>query len=324
MVSCKKPGFIVLISIILLGLGLFVSETRAAGKKVFKTTDETLTTVTFDTYGGLVRCNLPADMRAGDTISGTIQLEPDGSNASYKEKNLKKLNDYIVFVGEYEAYVRLGEFRFRIPDNKTSLEVSLVVRKNSRFAAETVSVALASQDKPKSGYAMSNFVEANKPVKITGDFPGDFRVAAVDVNGQTVPQLAQSPRSLVFLPPDNMSGSLKVSLNEGSSKFSGELTALSISISMVTNKIERGKSHSILVRVVGLKDDAPSVMVKVENLTPQIVNLEGGDVQSVGAKSDTGTWELKREVLGARWGTFRIVASLVPSSKQVKLVMGAQ
>lgn len=295
------------------------SGAEALGSKVFKEIDQALASVTFDTSGGLIRCNLPADLRAGDTISGTIQMEPDGSNDSYKQRSLKKLNDYILFVGKQEVYARLGTFRLTVPADTTSLEIRLSNKKGANLGSETIEVAPATSEPEPAGYRVSSFVEANKPVAISGDFPGDFRMNEVTVNDQAATPLAQSPRSLVFLPPENMSGTLKLRLKEGKHLFRGEFTALSVSLSMVTNKVERGKSHSLLVRVVGLKDNAPSVMVKVQNLTPQVVNLEGGDVQSVGAKSDTGTWELKREVLGSRVGAFRIVAALVPSEKKNKL-----
>ncbi|MGD9682561.1 MAG: hypothetical protein AB7W16_15345, partial [Candidatus Obscuribacterales bacterium] len=260
---------------------LATSRVDSLGSKVFKEVDQALASVTFDTNGGLVRCNLPADLRAGDTISGTIQMEPDGSNDSYKQRSLKKLNDYIVFVGKHEVYARLGTFRFTVPPDTTSLEIRLSNKKGANLGSETIAVAPATSEPEPASYKVSSFVEANKPVAITGDFPGDFRMNEVTVNDQAATPLAQSPRSLVFLPPENMSGTLKLRLKEGKHLFRGEFTALSVSLSMVTNKVERGKSHSLLVRVVGLKDNAPSVMVKVQNLTPQIVNLEGGDVQSV-------------------------------------------
>ncbi|HEY5838675.1 MAG TPA: hypothetical protein VIT19_06525 [Pyrinomonadaceae bacterium] len=51
------------------------------------TTNAGLTTVTFDTKFGNVRVNLPDDMRAGDTISGTLVSEPKGETPEERAKN---------------------------------------------------------------------------------------------------------------------------------------------------------------------------------------------------------------------------------------------
>ena len=85
---------------------------------------------------------------------------------------------------------------------------------------------------------------------------------------------------------------------------------------MVTTRIARGKSHSLLVRLTGMEPGGASVMVKLKNLSPAIINLEGGDVQSIGAKSDTGTWEVRREVHGEKIGDFQLQALLIPSSEK--------
>ncbi len=41
-----------------------------------------LTTVTFATDAGKLKLYLPEDMAAGDTISGTVSAEPNGTNAT--------------------------------------------------------------------------------------------------------------------------------------------------------------------------------------------------------------------------------------------------
>lgn len=50
-----------------------------------------LKTVTFDTVPGRIIVNLPDDMRAGDTISGTVVAEPRGETPDERERNLNEL-----------------------------------------------------------------------------------------------------------------------------------------------------------------------------------------------------------------------------------------
>jgi hypothetical protein len=47
--------------------------------------------VTFDTVPGRIIVNLPDDMRAGDTISGTVVAEPRGETPDERERNLNEL-----------------------------------------------------------------------------------------------------------------------------------------------------------------------------------------------------------------------------------------
>jgi hypothetical protein len=55
-----------------------------------------LLVTTFNTANGRIILNLPDDMRAGDTISGTVVTEPKGTTPEEKTKNQEKLNNYFL------------------------------------------------------------------------------------------------------------------------------------------------------------------------------------------------------------------------------------
>ena len=48
------------------------------------------TVATFETRQGTVRVNLPGDMAAGDTISGTVIAEPAGKSDKDKQRNTRR------------------------------------------------------------------------------------------------------------------------------------------------------------------------------------------------------------------------------------------
>ena len=52
--------------------------------------------VTFDTSAGRLNVNLPDDMTAGDTISGTVVAEPKGNTNEERAKNSAELSGYVV------------------------------------------------------------------------------------------------------------------------------------------------------------------------------------------------------------------------------------
>ncbi len=55
-----------------------------------------LQVTTFDTSYGRVVVNLPDDMMAGDTISGTVVAEPKGQTPEERAKNMLELNGYVI------------------------------------------------------------------------------------------------------------------------------------------------------------------------------------------------------------------------------------
>ena len=55
-----------------------------------------LTTITFEPKAGTVRVHLPDDMRAGDTISGTVVSEPKGQTPEERAKNGSELKGLTV------------------------------------------------------------------------------------------------------------------------------------------------------------------------------------------------------------------------------------
>jgi len=57
-----------------------------------------LHTIKFDTNSGQVTVNLPDDMMAGDTISGTVIAEPKGQTQEERTKNKAELQTYVVAI----------------------------------------------------------------------------------------------------------------------------------------------------------------------------------------------------------------------------------
>jgi hypothetical protein len=62
------------------------------------TTRDGLRVVTFDTLQGRVIVNLPDDMRAGDTISGTVVAEPKGQTPEERARNMAIWSGYVIEV----------------------------------------------------------------------------------------------------------------------------------------------------------------------------------------------------------------------------------
>lgn len=67
-----------------------------------------LYTVKFDTPSGQLKLNLPDDMRAGETISGTVVPEPKGNTEEERNSNRGVLNGYVVDIAGQKFPVNKG------------------------------------------------------------------------------------------------------------------------------------------------------------------------------------------------------------------------
>lgn len=64
---------------------------------------------------GKVRVNLPDDMRAGDRISGTVYLEPAGRTEAERQRNLGRLQGYVIDAGGDRQPARERRLRAYLP-----------------------------------------------------------------------------------------------------------------------------------------------------------------------------------------------------------------
>src|SRR5215831_893312 len=81
--------------------------------------------VRFDTPHGKLTLNLPDDMAAGDTVSGTVNLEPAGRSVSETAANQKELNGYVIDVGGQKSKATARMISFMLPETITP-EVKVV------------------------------------------------------------------------------------------------------------------------------------------------------------------------------------------------------
>jgi len=84
-----------------------------------------LRVVTFEAKSGRVLLLLPDDMRAGDTISGTVTADPMGQTEEERAKNLETLNGYTITLWPNPPRKKTGEGVIRLPVKEPSFTFSL-------------------------------------------------------------------------------------------------------------------------------------------------------------------------------------------------------
>ena len=110
---------------------------NAAGYRVDSSSANGLYITTFTTPQGVIKVNLPDDMAAGDTISGTVTAEPTGKNDAERVQNLAELKRHVLVVEGQQTLVGAGTFSWSIPRplNPNSKNISLL--QQGRNAATT-------------------------------------------------------------------------------------------------------------------------------------------------------------------------------------------
>lgn len=181
------------------GTALPIPTPATDGSKTGKvTTSGGLTTVTFEPAPGTVRVYLPDDMRAGDTISGTVVAEPKGQTEEERAKNLTVLNGYQLVIEnksviEPKTITSKGmTFTMLVPkpaDDELELKLSVPseIRFNrgdlkvdagdgvAHFTSITIGtgVTITLPDENQVGFPLPTIGQQGRPLEIFGPFDGN-------------------------------------------------------------------------------------------------------------------------------------------------------
>lgn len=157
-----------------------------------------LHTVKFDTPSGQLTVNLPDDMRAGDTISGTVIAEPKGQTKEERAKNQSELNSLVVeidgkpvepFSGdspkERESVIQQIIYHLDRPEVQPApnapatsrpMPISLVNSAGKEIARTTISTSLKNTGHDANAPLFFNIPplgQMGRPIVITGPFDGN-------------------------------------------------------------------------------------------------------------------------------------------------------
>ena len=86
-----------------------------------------LQTITFELESGRVILHLPDDIRAGDSISGTVFTEPKGSTAEERAMAQSSLNNHIVRIGDRNVPVTKPEFNLTFPPQQANAPYKIAI-----------------------------------------------------------------------------------------------------------------------------------------------------------------------------------------------------
>ncbi len=284
---------------------------------------EVLDTRTFDTPAGKVQVYLPADLAAGDTLSGTVSASPAGASPAQQAKNTGTLQGYVVEVGGDRQPVSGGRFETKVASG-LPLVVTLLDPKGKKVGASTVNVApprtVIVPDPPPPGlFELPTLGQTGRPNAVQGPFDGRSATTVIEIGGQPVRILAESPGQAVFECPTDLVGPATITVREQGTEMSGTFTNVGIELAAARTSLVRGESEAVVAKVTGLQGLPPDVFplaYHMENLAPEVVSFSGlqgnlltGSIEHAAVGPD-GTFQFQQPLRAVRAGSYNITASV--------------
>ena len=325
------------------------ANSRAMPAKV--ATANGLSTVTFDTLQGQVIVKLPDDIRAGDTISGTVIAEPKGNTEPERAKNLADMDYFHINAttsyGEGSTLVHVESvkpFTIKLPPNPTLTNVSsansggLGITLTNTSGSLTTSptqtvpiqmVSLSLQSVVPITVQLPTMGQQGRPIEIFGPFDGnsantslnwtrprsavqDFEKNTENVSGG-FGLLAESPRKCVFQAPANVTGPIEITLKEGNKETKGTFRNVGVNLSAPKTNLLKGEHTTLTVQVSGLEGLKEPVPLTLESRG--VITMEGGMFQPLFIQPSQvgadGRYTTTRGITGVQAGAWESTATVV-------------
>jgi hypothetical protein len=280
-------------------------------------TSSGLRIVTLTTARGDIKVYLPDDIRAGDTVSGTVSAEPKGKDEKEKQKHAGELNGLVVeFVKQQWPVSGCVIQRLAIPATLVRTpELILLDEKGQKLDNAPLLVAPYSNVPPKPSFETPALGQSGRPLSIPGPFDGDSSNTKISVGGNWLRVISESPRGAVIQIPADVIGPKEVHVTDNGNTASGNFRALKIDLTAPKTSLMKGESTELHVQVNGLQGISQPVQVQLQNQTPSNINLSGGNTQNIVIQPSQvttgGTFNWSGTVTGAGTGGFNITGTIL-------------
>lgn len=263
----------------------------------------------FETRAGRVSVHLPADMRAGDTISGTVVADPAGRSEEQCQRNLDTLNGYVVDIDGRPARRAGRAFAFTVPA-AGALSLSLLSADGRRLGHSRVPVVQAGGGAPE--LRLPRLGQQGRPLQIPGPFDGNLDDTSVRVGGAPAVIIAESPRGVIVRMPEGSPGPVTLEVSEGSVERRAPINRIVVSLNAPRTALRRGERTTLSVRVDGLQGIVDTGPVALSLTGSRSIALDGGNVQTVTLQPDAaGSASFQRGVTARAPGSFQIRGTIV-------------
>ncbi|MGB7202771.1 MAG: hypothetical protein WBD16_10940 [Pyrinomonadaceae bacterium] len=274
-----------------------------------------LNTVTFELAAGKIKVYLPDDMRAGDTISGTVSAEPRGSTDAERTANQGVLNGMVIDLGGEKRF-SAGErsFKWSIPIGKVKRQIKVFSGLGSQKPLDAQNLALSTMSQAvPADFALPQLGQAGRPLTINGPFDGNASNTTCMIGGQPAEFIAESPRQAIITSPTDVNGPTQMSVAENGQNRTGPFRNIGVSLTSPKTNLLRGEKTTLSVQVSGLEGIQSNVPLQI--VATGSANMSGGNTQTIEIRpvdiSSAGNFTRAFELTGVQTGGFTVTGTIL-------------
>lgn len=278
--------------------------------------------------GQQVNLTIPADIRAGDTISGSVNEQDSatfsGAVFDIGGKEYRLRDRILTFVVPAAAGAALPV----ILKNSAGYEIGrkqIPINKNAGLSGN-IPTQLGNVVPPRIGQTgqIVSIPTTGKIGKYDG-IAGDTRVAFTPNTPQAtptnIPVIAKSPRgTFVKVPSNAQTGAGALSIEDAGVRAQFPFNVLNISLRADMLSIPRGKTTTLHAEITGMKglvEDKCDIMLNLKNLSPSVVRFKSSSSDNITTKvtpNSQGTAMFNYTLTGINAGAFTIRAWLLSAT----------
>jgi hypothetical protein len=288
------------------------SSSAARGFAVASDTVSGLNTTTFDTPKGKIYVNLPDDISAGDTLSGTVVAEPEGQDDKTRTRNQGELAGYVVQLENQQSSSVERLLKLSIPATINTTYLILKDKNGKEVARSDVPVGKQQATAPQE-FGLPTIGQQGRPVEVTGNFDGDSGTTNLMLGDEELQILAESPRKLVARNTSNKVGVNQLVVREQGRTAVGQFRSIGLSLSAPKLDLLRGEQTTLTVKVFGLEGIKSPVPLVLENRSPGVIQMGGANRETImisPSQVQAGTYTTQRPLTGIQRGGFTIVGTV--------------
>ncbi len=278
-------------------------------------TDNGAVRTSFQTPQGEVKVNLPDDMAAGDTVSGTVTVEPAGNSDASRGENQKVLEGCVIELEGQKTKVKDKIFIRTIPIALTPNSRTLSLSCDGQPDTNAEIPISATQPPAPKQFTVPTGGQQGQNIQIIGSCNGLFSTEdVVNIGGTAAPPIAESPRKLIVQDISEATGPTKIEVKENGATMDCPFRNIGIKLSAPKTDLRRGEKTMLQVQVMGLQGINQPLPLDLVNQSPSIINMGGGVSQHTtinpSAVQPNGTWSTDRNLTGIQAGAFNITGTV--------------
>jgi len=275
-----------------------------------------LLAVELTTDAGNVQVFLPP-VSQGATISGTVAATPAGKNKQQVEKNSAYLNGVVVELkGADKKSSPDKTLLYGVPVAATALVGIIKDHSGNTLGRFEIPVRQGGPPFTPATFDIPAVAQAGEPIFIPGPADGDLHNTTTRINNRLYTPLAESSEGIFVRPAGDQTGPTRIDIVDNGAVATGATQLIGVSMSAGNLNLQRGQATQLQVMVSGLEGIQEPVSIMLQNETPGVVQLGGGNQQVFEVQPGHDQYTYSTTVTGLQTGNFGVSATVLPDQNQ--------